>query len=103
VSHEHPPYIGCDCDICQQARQRAVRRGFYRHYKKGGIYFVLGVSRNDDTGEELVIYESVQGTNDTPYRLRHRTVKEFTEEVDAPSPSEAGTYRTPRFERVEQW
>ena len=32
-----------------------LRAGIYEHYE-GGPYLVLGVARNDDTGEPLVVY-----------------------------------------------
>ena len=73
-----------------------VTRGFYRHYK-GGIYYVHGVSRNDDTGEQLVIYASVQGNADDV--LRHRTLTEFTEDVELLDPEEAPQL-VPRFKRM---
>jgi hypothetical protein len=78
---------------------QAITRGFYRHYR-GGIYFVYGISRNDDIGEELVIYESVQGVNSGAPRMRHRTLKEFAGPVPELS---TGDDERLRFVRVHAW
>jgi hypothetical protein len=91
-----------------------VRRGFYRHYK-GSIYFVLGVADGvDHKGEPLVIYESLQGTEEG--KLQVRTLADFEGDVEirVPVATDGFDYDTaftdgtrampvPRFRRVDHW
>lgn len=57
---------------------RSVRPGIYQHYK-GEKYFVLGLSRNTETGEVCVVYRPLYET-DWP-QLVHREARMFFEEV----------------------
>lgn len=54
-----------------------VKRGLYQHYK-GGRYNVIGVATHEATGEQLVIYESV----DSAAQLWARSASVFAEQVD---------------------
>lgn len=77
-------------------------RGFYRHYKKGDVYFVVGVADGiDHQGPPLVIYEGVQGVQEG--KLQVRTLEDFCSTVTLDVSSCAEGYRTtkvPRFERI---
>ena len=53
--------------------------GVYRHYK-GKKYFVLGLSKNTETGEICVVYRPLYET-DWPH-LVHRPAALFFEQVD---------------------
>lgn len=60
-----------------------ITKGFYLHYK-GGVYFVHGVAdmeRDEALAEGLVVYESVEATEETPATMRAMTLSEFTGEV----------------------
>ena len=62
-----------------------IKPGLYRHYK-GGLYIVEGVARHtENTGEDLVIYESL----DT-HRLWARPASMWYDKVDG----------KPRFELI---
>lgn len=75
-----------------------VTRGFYRHWK-GALYYVHGVSRNDGTGELVVVYASVQGNDDG--LLRHRSASEFVEVFEhVPAGTSGITRLVQRFTRV---
>lgn len=59
----------------------AIKAGKYRHYK-GGLYNVLGVARNTETLEELVVYEQLYEAKDFPRgTLWARPLKMFLEKV----------------------
>lgn len=59
-----------------------IEVGYYQHFK-GGVYRVLGVSTNSESGKQNVIYQDPSGKLwDRPYEM-------FTEKVDG----------VPRFER----
>ena len=53
------------------------RGGVYRHYK-GGLYYVLGVGKHTETGEELVVYRGVNGGS--PFWCR--PLSKFIEKLD---------------------
>lgn len=56
-----------------------IAPGVYRHYK-GKLYFVLGLSKNTETGEVCVVYRPLYET-DWP-QLVHRPLAMFIEEID---------------------
>ena len=68
-----------------------VMPGRYRHYK-GQEYEVLGVARNSETEEELVVYRALYGDRG----LWIRPVAMFTETV------EQGGVSVPRFLRIDE-
>lgn len=72
--------------------RRSVRPGVYEHYK-GAKYFVLGLSRNTETGEVCVVYRPLYET-DWP-QLVHREARMFFEEVVVDG------RRVPRFRCLE--
>lgn len=55
----------------------AVPLGRYQHYK-GNIYDVVAIARHSETGEEMVVYQSVKDI--TEYWVRPLPM--FTETVD---------------------
>ena len=63
--------------------------GRYRHYK-GGEYEVIGVARNSETNEPLVVYRPLY--NNTSWWVRPHARFFETIEVDG--------VRRPRFERL---
>lgn len=65
--------------------------GIYKHYK-GKKYFVLGISKNTETGEICVVYRPLYET-DWP-QLVHRDARMFCEEVTVDG------VRMPRFRLV---
>ena len=67
----------------------AMQTGRYRHYK-GKEYFVLGVARHSETGEELVVYRPDYGDRD----LWVRPKAMFLEHVEINGQS------VPRFEYI---
>lgn len=71
---------------------RTLRPGVYEHYK-GARYFVLGLSRNTETGEVCVVYRPLYET-DWP-QLVHRNARMFFEEVTVDG------RRMPRFRCLE--
>lgn len=73
----------------------SVRPGVYRHYR-GGLYVVLGVARNDDTKELVVVYRSRQSYDDG--LLRIRPVAEWNAFVDNP---DGGRPPITRFVRLD--
>jgi hypothetical protein len=51
---------------------------FFRHYKGGGLYFVIAVAHDSDRqkdGDDLVIYRGTDG------RVWYRPLSEFLEQV----------------------
>ena len=71
---------------------RSLRPGVYERYK-GAKYFVLGLSRNTETGEVCVVYRPLYET-DWP-QLVHREAGMFFEEVVVDG------RRVPRFRCLE--
>jgi hypothetical protein len=65
--------------------------GTYRHFK-GRRYRVLGTARHTETGEWLVVYQSLYGAHD----VWVRPLSMFTETV------EHGGEPLPRFQRLEE-
>lgn len=71
-----------------------VAPGQYRHFK-GGEYEVLGVARDTETLEELVVYKALYGSDQFPKgQLWARPRAMFTDTV------ERDGERVPRFEKV---
>lgn len=68
-----------------------VRLGKYQHFK-GGMYKVLGVAKNSETFEDLVVYEALYG-NETS-KIWVRPVSMFMDEVDVDGK------KVPRFKYV---
>jgi hypothetical protein len=68
-----------------------IAPGVYQHYK-GKKYFVLGLSKNTETGEVCVVYRPLYET-DWP-QLVHRNAHMFFEEVNVDG------QRVPRFKRI---
>jgi hypothetical protein len=68
-----------------------IAPGIYEHYK-GKKYFVLGLSRNTETGEVCVVYRPLYET-DWP-QLVHRNAAMFCEKVSVDG------VETPRFRAV---
>jgi hypothetical protein len=64
--------------------------GIYRHYK-GGMYRVIGVAQQSETGERLVIYEKLE---DVEHKLWARPEQMFLESVSIDGRT------VPRFELV---
>jgi len=54
-----------------------IKLGKYKHFK-GNEYEVLGVAKNSETMEELVVYRALYGN----YDLWVRPLKMFLEEVE---------------------
>lgn len=65
--------------------------GVYQHYK-GKKYFVLGLSKNTETGEVCVVYRPLYETDWA--QLVHRNAAMFVEQVDV------GGVQTPRFKLI---
>jgi hypothetical protein len=68
-----------------------IEPGFYRHFK-GQIYEVIGTGTHSETGEQFVIYKSVE---DEKFWIR--PVEMFFQEVDKPEYE----YKGPRFVKVD--
>jgi len=54
-----------------------MKLGIYKHYK-GNLYRVMGVARHTETGEEVVMYQSLYGD----YGLWVRPLTMFQETVE---------------------
>lgn len=70
------------------SRAAEVKLGFYKHFK-GGEYKVLGVARDSETLEEVVIYLGKSG-------MWARPIDSFLGEVDQPA-GDGKSMRVPRF------
>ncbi len=57
----------------------SFKLGIYKHYK-GNLYRVLGVGRHTESGEEVVVYQSLYG--DYGLWVRPRAMFEGTIEID---------------------
>ena len=66
-----------------------VNPGRYRHFK-GGEYEVIGIARDSETEQEMVVYRALYGER----RLWVRPLRMFTEIVDRDG------QRVRRFERI---
>ncbi|MBU2562067.1 MAG: DUF1653 domain-containing protein [Nanoarchaeota archaeon] len=62
-----------------------IRKGKYRHFK-GGVYEVLDTAVHTETGETLVIYQSLENN-----KVWARPLKNFLEEINKKD------YQGPRF------
>lgn len=70
-----------------------IKLGRYRHYK-GQEYKVVGLVKNEETLEDMVVYEALY---DNPVsRVWTRPLKEFRQEI------EVGGRKVPRFEFIEE-
>ena len=71
------------------SRMSKITPGKYQHYK-GKFYEVIGVARNSETLEEMVVYRALYGDNE----LWVRPKKMFLENV------EVGGKNIPRFKHI---
>lgn len=44
--------------VNQPAVRSKIKIGVYKHYK-GGFYKIIGVARNENTEEEMIVYRSI--------------------------------------------
>lgn len=63
--------------------------GKYRHFK-GGEYRVIGIARHSETGEDLVIYQSI-----SDQKIWARPLTMFFEEVEKEG------QKIPRFTKID--
>ena len=70
-----------------------IRNGKYRHFK-GGMYKVLGIVKNSETLEDLVLYETLY--ENPKSKLWVRPVNMFSEKV------ELNGKMVPRFEYLKE-
>jgi hypothetical protein len=68
-----------------------IKPGRYRHFK-GNEYEVIGIAKNSETMEEVVVYRALYGERG----LWVRSAKMFAEVI------ERDGRRMPRFERIEE-
>ncbi|MBM3894292.1 DUF1653 domain-containing protein [Candidatus Dependentiae bacterium] len=61
-----------------------MKLGIYKHYK-GALYQVLGCARHSETGEEVVVYQSLY----EPFGLWCRPEKMFNEIIKVDGKSQA--------------
>ena len=71
-----------------------LKQGKYQHYKTRNFYWVLGVAKDSETLEELVVYECLY---DNPTsNIWVRPLKMFLEDV------EVNGKQVPRFQWVDE-
>jgi hypothetical protein len=70
--------------------ESAFRPGVYRHYK-GATYLALGLAREDETDETVVVYTRLYAREGLP--LSTRRLSRWNEQVQP----EGGGARQPRF------
>lgn len=70
-----------------------IEKGTYRHTKKGQLYEVLGVARQTETDEPLIIYQPLY---DSEHELFARPYNMFIEEVELDGKMK------PRFEKIDE-
>lgn len=71
-------------------KEPLIRAGTYRHYK-GGIYKVIAIAKHTETGEEMVVYRSL----DDERQLWVRPLEMFRERIKVDGKP------VPRFEFIE--
>lgn len=67
-----------------------ISKGRYRHFK-GNEYEIIGIAKNSETLEEMVVYRALYGDGG----LWVRPIKMWEEHV------ERGNYSGPRFVKIE--
>lgn len=71
---------------------KTISSGLYHHFKgKDKRYHVFFVSTGTENGEKIVVYMPLYGEH--KWEILHRTLSNFTEEVDRPEYN----YKGPRF------
>lgn len=70
-----------------------LQKGVYRHSKKGHLYEVLGVARQTETSEPLVVYRPLY---ENEYEIFARPYEMFVENVELNGETK------PRFEKVDE-
>ena len=69
------------------AKEPIIRAGIYKHYK-GGLYKVIGIAKDSETNEQLVVYRSAEDGR----QLWVRPLAMFKDKV------KVGNKSLPRFE-----
>ncbi len=64
--------------VVYQNQIEKIKLGRYQHFKRGGMYEVIGVAKHSETGDELVIYQDVNDKN----KIWARPLSMFMEEVE---------------------
>lgn len=75
-----------------EEKKPEIKKGIYRHNKKDKKYRLITEAKNSETGEELVIYQSLEN----PDSVWARPKEMFTEKI------EVDKKEVPRFEFVEE-
>lgn len=95
VSLENFPKGVDSLDLSIFTRQdEEVWTGIYQHFK-GGKYLFFFISVSVEDGTKIAVYSPLYG--EFAGKIVHRTIENFTEEVDRPE----FDYRGPRFTAVE--
>ncbi len=71
-----------------------IKPGIYKHSKTGNLYRVIGVGKNSENLEDLVLYEALYDNPKSKFWAR--PVAMFTEEVEVEG------QKKPRFEFVRE-